>query len=736
MAWLSNLFAPKPQANLAHSFNNQDAAAAIESIVNTGASSLGALGQITLPDAQAPKVASPKTAQADNAQANNKDKKPYYARPQKTDKKHDKPSDKMGDKPNKDEPKHDKKHDKFPKREMGSIRESRGEIVREPTLTPKVDKTDKVAKPADRVNDKLDEKVVQKAAPKGEKATEKPIQKAENSDIAKTDNKAVAHRSDKTDKPAAQKIQKSDKEFALHILPVVPSATSKLVHLPLDNSKVIASTPITNHKTDASKAPDGDTALDQIAPSLVANDMSSSSLDNKDTLSTPSLGEQVANTAKQVAAFAEHTIETAVETVGETIGQALEKVSEKVSEFIVPADNAKSEQVPEGQGLEGQVSEEQASDKQESVAPSHPATTTDTGYDKATYLDSDKTDNNQTPIVHLVPTTHQITVNRYAFVLPADVNQQAVRQLAQDRRLATNDPRIVLLAMANSPKTLPITGTVGQFVRQTLLNAETLIAQFGITNCFIQAVNLAQSSDTPSLDFANYGFDPLSDERWAVFANKVRATSDFGVVAGKTYATPPKSTRAKNDPRGEFDASAIQSTPINADNNPPTTTLGNNLVLASKTLGEHLQEALHTVSERLDNLNLGELINSQADNQTDNQTNDKADDNTKDAQFTDTPANSTATSDNVAGDDNESLKSESKNDDNLGASAPQKGNKNYKNMIEGIAEQMLSQTGILNLSKPTPVKIKIKKPKNDKSNKPKVEIVKRKPATDTESNDD
>ena len=50
VAWLANLFAPKPQAKITGQLSNKDAAAAIESIVNTGGVSLGALGQVAFTD--------------------------------------------------------------------------------------------------------------------------------------------------------------------------------------------------------------------------------------------------------------------------------------------------------------------------------------------------------------------------------------------------------------------------------------------------------------------------------------------------------------------------------------------------------------------------------------------------------------------------------------------------------------------------------------------------------------
>lgn len=172
VAWLSNLFAPPVQASLTPSITSQDAAAAIESIINSGARSLGVQGQlgpvampvhepVTTP-ASAP---APEYSQADNGDDKNHDDKNERGRNRKNrnrknkrgehhnghdsqssvEKTHDADAPAKADKAEKDSKGKDhkeKEKDKptktadLPKREPNSHREPRGEKQRGEALTP------------------------------------------------------------------------------------------------------------------------------------------------------------------------------------------------------------------------------------------------------------------------------------------------------------------------------------------------------------------------------------------------------------------------------------------------------------------------------------------------------------------------------------------------------------------------------------------------------------------------
>ncbi len=198
VAWLSNLFAPKPQAKLAGSLGTADVASAIEAIVNGGGVSLGASGNVS-----AIIESATHNEPAARPHADDKRKKPKHKKEVSEDKESiDKPELDKTDKSEKGDrrTKKDKVAEQHPKREVGSRRESRGEIVRHETLTAKSDKNEKVEK-ADKKerNDK----------PKADKAERTPRQKTANPD-----------------------------EVVLHISATkAEDAETQVVHLSLDGSK-------------------------------------------------------------------------------------------------------------------------------------------------------------------------------------------------------------------------------------------------------------------------------------------------------------------------------------------------------------------------------------------------------------------------------------------------------------------------------------------------------------------
>ncbi len=196
VAWLSNLFAPKPQARLASSLNNADAAAAIESIVNGGAVSLGAFGSVALPTVSEPQVAKEERQARNDDERKARSKKPTVKREAK-------------DETPKETPKVSKKEEKseYPKREAGSQRPPRGEVVRQETLKPKTEnKTQKTDSKPDSRPEKTDKKDTVK--PRPQKST------TAKSDDPKGDN------------------------IVLHVSTITPVVVpSETIHLSLDGSK-------------------------------------------------------------------------------------------------------------------------------------------------------------------------------------------------------------------------------------------------------------------------------------------------------------------------------------------------------------------------------------------------------------------------------------------------------------------------------------------------------------------
>lgn len=245
VAWLSNLFAPKPQAHLAYTLNNKDAAAAIESIINHGGVSLGSFGTLTLPKEEHKE---PKTDDKIHDKDNDKhhDKAERSTRFERDDKHKKKTKREHGDNDNQIKADKRESHDKdknektdrrkkeqdHPKREPNSVRQSRGEMVRGETLTP-ADKANmantdshKLDNPPHDKTDKRADKGVDKSPNKPQTHESKPVSKAD-----KTNDKTakVDHNTRKSANP---------NEVVLHISPINRSEMAgDVVHLWLDNSK-------------------------------------------------------------------------------------------------------------------------------------------------------------------------------------------------------------------------------------------------------------------------------------------------------------------------------------------------------------------------------------------------------------------------------------------------------------------------------------------------------------------
>ena len=147
MAWLSNLFAPTPQAQTAQTVSSADAAEAIEAIVNAGGQSRGMFGQLASTPAATASTAQT-SEQSDDSQDESRDDERHHKdrkgkgrnrkndrRSRKSDRsdskserKSDKSSSKSEDRSQQDARK-DQKND-LPKREPNSRRDSRGAVER------------------------------------------------------------------------------------------------------------------------------------------------------------------------------------------------------------------------------------------------------------------------------------------------------------------------------------------------------------------------------------------------------------------------------------------------------------------------------------------------------------------------------------------------------------------------------------------------------------------------------
>lgn len=244
VAWLSNLFAPTQQAQVAHSISSQDAAAAIESIVNTGAKSLGVHGHIQAvsPVTVAPSDNTTSDEQHEkNQNRRAKNKKSRYNDNDNSDKaiekseKFDKNDSRQETAPEREKPQHksdkptDKSADKttektdsLPKREPNSRRDSRGEKQRREALIPPTMTIDAV--------ESITQDAVTSSPAKADRPTRKDVIKEDN--VSKSNDKAHDKASEKT-----KAVDPNQVNVQVHKSPASPTATTEAVHLSLDDSK-------------------------------------------------------------------------------------------------------------------------------------------------------------------------------------------------------------------------------------------------------------------------------------------------------------------------------------------------------------------------------------------------------------------------------------------------------------------------------------------------------------------
>lgn len=229
VAWLSNLFMPSPQAKAADSLSSQDAAQAIEAIVNNGGQSMGAMGQVNV-DLLQNQQPSQKDNDEDGGKRKRKPRKDKY-KSRKKDRRYDNESgSNVDDKNNESSSDYKTERDNSKqKRKANSRRDSRGEYPRGETL----------------VNDGT-----QNSAPTTAENNKNVDSERENTSKAYKDNRRNKHKKDNR-----RNEQANTNEVAMQVTPQEkPEKEQKVVHMSLDKSKPISSPFATNKSKSGNKA--------------------------------------------------------------------------------------------------------------------------------------------------------------------------------------------------------------------------------------------------------------------------------------------------------------------------------------------------------------------------------------------------------------------------------------------------------------------------------------------------
>ncbi|WP_201566128.1 Rne/Rng family ribonuclease [Psychrobacter immobilis] len=315
---------------------------------------------------------------------------------------------------------------------------------------------------------------------------------------------------------------------------------------------------------------------------------------------------------------------------------------------------------------------------------------------------------------------------------------------------ASNDPRVVRSQQAQSAEQPQATeqvvtsapsirGTVGDFVRKALTDAESRLKNDGVISCFIAAIeahtqqaqpavngakverdsseNKGDNNDfaTRRFDFSNYGYQPLAADYLARFEAMTQAVSQFAAAQGKTAVEPRAiGKRASNDPRGQHpdyqepaaltisDEQAAQPT-VPASEPVTESQQNDNDVDAHKVEATALTSEAQTDNITAESEQLLKAEQALEEANASSNDNDNGIDN-KTADVKDVEAEQAETEQPIV---EQLTKEESQ------AAKSKTTIASYKNMIENVAEQLLPQTGMFNLTTPKVPKARSRKPKTD-----------------------
>ena len=334
---------------------------------------------------------------------------------------------------------------------------------------------------------------------------------------------------------------------------------------------------------------------------------------------------------------------------------------------------------------------------------------------------------------------------------------------------ASNDPRVVRRQQAQIPTTktavaeIPqvneksavnvpaIRGTVGEFIRATLPEAQARLAAEGVINCFNAAIALhlkqAQAATTnedevkvassneskvengktanQDFDFSNYGYQPLAADYIARFETMTQAVSQFAAVQGKTAVEPRTiNKRASNDPRGQHPdyqevaavtTSEAQANDALAADRDSNAHIDAHDVEANAFANQGQTDDVSTDSEQL--LKVEHALEEENAAQFDTDAMEAEDLKTADAEVKDADTETTVSDVEQSETEQASASTEPVAEpatkEEIQAAKSKTTIASYKNMIENVAEQLLPQKGMFNLTTPKVPKARTRKPKTE-----------------------
>lgn len=755
VAWLSNLFAQAPQAQTTPSISSRDAAEAIEALVNTGAQSLGSFGQV---DNSAlnnnvtsnTQSAAPQTTVQENIQKNDNQPSNNAINPQQTQRNADSDTDASG------EDRRRRKPRKSRSSKPHQRKEQRDETANDDDSTKShVDSTVTNNNADDKQSENQDKRRHDNR--RGSNRNNRQEHSRNNNERTESDDKdsntsseqnrakrkSNSQRSSRgtlergetltTDHVTSSKNQSSSRrnqdpnEVVLQVNEATTNLKSpEVVHLSLDDSKSVQTTrpPVETKSVvqDTDKAAASQKTIEDKVPQKTSDEkvFNVQSSDKQNTAEQAAARDNESATTTPVSAVKDEDVTVAI-------------TEDKVQGDVTEDSKTNGDQASVDESSISKTSTNSHADSQEPDDRQSPTVATvdvvpadtETPQKSQVVNDANDTDSsitsssNTRSAFELTPQTlfekHYVTANKFG--------------------QASNDPRVVrrhhtqppatqkLPADAQATTNVPaIRGTVGEFIRATLPEAQERLADEGIINCFIAAVALhiapAQTAGnsesivddaddnpaSPSFNFSNYGYQPLATDYLARFETMTQAAAQFAAAQGKTAVEPRAiSKRASNDPRGqhagykevaELSVANEQADESNADSSQVEAELlqTDSEVDAHDVQATALTSQMQTEDVSADSEQLLKVAQEVTTNQADIKT-------TADEQ-TDIEASDASIVEPSAREDSQAGKSKTTI-------------ASYKNMIENVAEQLLPQKGMFNLTTPKVPKSRTRKPKTD-----------------------
>ena len=734
VAWLSNLFAQAPQAQTTHSVSSTDAAEAIEALVNTGATSLGSFGQVDSSALESTQSANqqPSSSQRnehapdnqsnrqqddrnnDNNDEGNDDKrrpkarktrssKPRQRREQRDDNElqHSRNTNDSVDNSNNDtnpsasNVTNAKSSDDLNKRSDEPRNDHRRQNERDRNSHQDSTQNDDRSNASKDGNTPSDEQTRAKRKPHSQRSSRGTLERNETLTVSNagnyTDNNAKQNDQQATisnDRATARRNQ-TPNEVILQVNEAPAKLKSpEIVHLSLDDSKAAK----VEHKSAKPQTAETEITTDDQVATDPKNDHPNSA------------GDTNASTTNDSATYpSQAQTDILKDKSADNDAEISSDLASAEPEEQAPVTDAKAKSNPENVDAKAVVS---------------------------------KADNTA---IHTEP-KQVAPANTSALELTHEALFAKRYVTAVKFGQASNDPRVIQAQQVQQSKPqAPVTdqtlvkspairGTVGEFIQATLAKAQTRLQEEGVINCFIAAIaehnsqvkptkptlaDIKASATNTSFDFSNYGYQPLSADYLDRFKAMTEAVGQFAATQGKTSVTPRAITqRASNDPRGqhpdfEQDQQDQPQGDIATDDTQKDSTdsLDAHKVAATALTGAVQAEEVSTESEQ--------LLEADAESKAENYAlpNESA-----------LPAEDfSAAEDSLSAESSPLLAEGSlpETDAEISAKEDSQAGKSkttiasYKNMIENVAEQLLPQTGMFNLTTAKVPKARARKPKTE-----------------------